>query len=475
MQLLKDKGCGVQMLLGDSPRARSCEEPADGQAAERREVAFAQQIEQGRALRVVVIRLRGPIAQLVQQAAQAQELGPCCRCAARIELVGREGQTRFGFFEPRRCSQGLASHQRHLQRIERWRPRLYRLVGEGHRLVQCASTQRQPRKEHAHGPVVPPVGLPAVGAVGIACPLEVIARSLVVALDQMNLGERVLHCARGFVELYRVGYAQCAVQHLFGATEVAETNQDLAHARERHRQTVSGPVSLMQGHASLCERQCLLVSVLEGQYRRLVANNRPDHIVSVDARREPLGRAQARHRFDIASDLSEGNAGERVDEAEVSSVARRVKGRRGLCEMLANNRRVTDLSIAERKLVVGESDGARIVRRVCVLQRATLKSDGSRLVTARGSDAPVQSPQRRESRRRHGVAEGVRRAAEHRGRLVDIVLQQPRFGESGAHSQFFVARKYGRTQQWRERLDSLWASTAFECGARAREQCVQGG
>ena len=87
----------------------------------------------------------------------------------------------------------------------------------------------------------------------------------------------------------------------------------------------------------------------------------------------------------------------------------------------------------------------------------------------------MQAPQGREARCRDRVAKGVGRTTEHGRGLVDIVLQQPRLGERRADAELFIAREDGRTEKGREYLDGFRALTAFERGARAREQCVQGG
>ena len=82
-------------------------------------------------------------------------------------------------------------------------------------------------------------------------------------------------------------------------------------------------------------------------------------------------------------------------------VAGGVQRRRGLGDVLADDRGVADLPVAVAELVVGEADGARIVRQLRLLQRAAVQRDGARLFAARKRDASVQPPQRREPARRH--------------------------------------------------------------------------
>ena len=67
--------------------------------AERRLIALAQQIEQRRALREIVIRIRGAAVLRVERAAQPQVLAPCGRRHLRIERIGCRRQTLLGFGE----------------------------------------------------------------------------------------------------------------------------------------------------------------------------------------------------------------------------------------------------------------------------------------------------------------------------------------------------------------------------------------
>ena len=89
-----------------------------------------------------------------------------------------------------------------------------------------------------------------------------------------------------------------------------------------------------------------------------------------------------------------------MHEREVAPVAGGVQRGRGFGEVLANDAGVADLLVAEGELVVGEADGARIVRELGVLQRAGVQGDGARLFAAREGDPAVQSPERRRAARR---------------------------------------------------------------------------
>ena len=97
--------------------------------------------------------------------------------------------------------------------------------------------------------------------------------------------------------------------------------------------------------------------------------------------------------------------------------------------MLLHRGRVANLLVAARELEVREADRARVVRLLGVPQRPAVQRDGARLLAARRGDAPVQPPEVREQDGGDGFAQRVGRAAERGARLIDVVLQQPRFGE----------------------------------------------
>ena len=116
--------------------------------------------------------------------------------------------------------------------------------------------------------------------------------------------------------------------------------------------------------------QRLLVPMLHHRDVRLVAADGRDDVAGADHHRQPLGLAQRRHRLVEPSFLRERHAAQRVDEREVAAVAGRVQRRRRLRDVLADDRRVADVAVAEAELVVGEADRARVVRALRLLQRA---------------------------------------------------------------------------------------------------------
>ena len=86
---------------------------------ERRLVPFAEQIEQRRALREVVVRVGRAAAFGMQAAAEAQIFAPFSRRDRGVERIGRVGQALFGFRQTSRGGEGLSSNQCRLQRVER--------------------------------------------------------------------------------------------------------------------------------------------------------------------------------------------------------------------------------------------------------------------------------------------------------------------------------------------------------------------
>ena len=78
---------------------------------------------------------------------------------------------------------------------------------------------------------------------------------------------------------------------------------------------------------------------------------------------------------------------------EVAAIARGVQRGRGLGDVLAHDRHVADLAIAEAEVEVGETDGARVVRALGLLERPAVQGDGARLLAARERDAAVRAPE----------------------------------------------------------------------------------
>ncbi len=109
----------------------------------------------------------------------------------------------------------------------------------------------------------------------------------------------------------------------------------------------------------------------------------------------------------IAAGLREDHSRDRMHEPEVAAVAGGVQGCSRFAGVLAHDGGVADLAIAERQLVVGESDGARVVGELRLLQGAAVERDRARLLAAGVSHAAVEAPQRGEEDRRDRFAKRV--------------------------------------------------------------------
>ena len=295
--------------------------------------------------------------------------------------------------------------------------------------------------EKAHGPFVPLTRLASVGAVGFAGAGEVVAGRVVAAADQLDLGERVEHGAGRFVKLNRAANVERAMQCVRSARQIAEPDADLAECPQRHGESVTRPVRLVQRHASLGQRERLLVAVLEHHDVCLIAAHRRHHVVGPDQRGQTLRVAQRRHRLFGAAELRQRDAGEGMDERQVAPIAGGVQGGCRLADVLANDRHLADLPIALTELIVGQPDGARVVRQLGLLERAAVERDGPGLIAARRREAPVQPPEGRQAPGRDRLAQGVRSTSEYRRGLIEIVLQQRRFGQHAADGEFLVARE----------------------------------
>src|SRR5439155_13769303 len=101
-ELLEHAERFVEMTLGDRPRAGLSDEAAEREMAERGLVALAEEIEERRALRKVVVRIGGAgavgAAGMVC-AAEPQVFAPRGRRDLRVERVGGGGEPLFSIGE----------------------------------------------------------------------------------------------------------------------------------------------------------------------------------------------------------------------------------------------------------------------------------------------------------------------------------------------------------------------------------------
>ena len=316
-----------------------------------------------------------------------------------------------------------------------------RRPGEG--LVGGAAPHRQLGLEDPDRPSVPAAGLHAVGAVGVAGLLQVLAGRLVGAANQVNLRERVEDRAGRLVELngLRTSRARCSICSARSSspsrTKICPSVAS-AIASPRPGLSFSCSATLRSASASACSWRCC-----DHRDVRLVAADDGQDVVGLDHRGQPFGLAEGGRGLVEPSGLRQDHARQRVDEREMPPVAGGVQRRRRLRDVLAHDGGVADLLVAEPEFVVGEADGPGVVRQLGVLQRAAQQRDGARLIAAGERDAAVQPPQRRQLRRRQRVAHRVGRAAEHGAGLAEVVAEQPRFGQRAPEGQLVLAREAG--------------------------------
>ena len=164
---------------------------------------------------------------------------------------------------------------------------------------------------------------------------------------------------------------------------------------------------------------------------RLVVHDPREHVVGGNRHRQTLALPQRGGRFVDAAGLREQHGRQRVDEREVTSIAGGVQRRCGFGEVLADDARIADLLVAEGQLVVGETDGARFVRELGVLQRARVQRDRARLLALGVRDAAVQPPRASRAARRRFAPGACPAAGQAPWLPGQVVLQQPGFGQRG--------------------------------------------
>ena len=408
-------------------------------------VSLAEQVEHADALAEVVIRLGRAAGRGVEPPAKPQKLAPRPAHRAGLHAVGDALEPPLRDVGAAERQQRLDGDELRLQRVDAGRvagPGDFRRDGE--RRGGIASAQREPRLERLHRPLIPAARERL--AVGLARLLQAPARLVVLSADQVNLRERIEHGAGRLAhEVQRAAHVERAVEHLFRAPQIADPHADLSERRQRDAEPVRRARLLLQLDAALGERQRLIVPVLHQRHVGLVAADGGQHVARLDHHRQTLGLAQRRDRLVEPSFLRERHAGERVHHREVTPVAGGVQrgGRAG--DVLADDGHVADLPVAEPELVVGEPDGARIVRALGLLQRLRQERDAARRLAARHGQPAVHAPQVRQPGRVEPLPP-LRRIAQRLGRLPDVVLQQPGLGQRAADLGLLVAVAAGLFQ-----------------------------
>ncbi len=249
--------------------------------------------------------------------------------------------------------------------------------------------------------------------------------------------------------------------------------QILTERGKCHGETVHRAGALVQGDGTVGERKGLIVAVPHQGHVGLVAADQREDVFGAGHRREMLGLAQGRHRFVGAARLREHDAHQGVALREVASIAGGVERGDGGAGVLADDRRVADLPVADGELVVGEPDRPRIQRQLGLPDGAAEQGDGARLVTAQRGDPSVQAPHRRQARRGDPFAEHVGRAAQHRGCARDVVAQEPGLRHRAPDRQFVLAADARSVQRLRERVDGLGGFASPERGGGGRHRRLE--
>src|SRR5690349_80911 len=163
-----------------------------------------------------------------------------------------------------------------------------------------------------------------------------------------------------------------------------------------------------------------------------------------------------------------------MDEREMTPIAGGVQRRRGFGEMVANNAGVADLFVTKRELVVGETNGARVVGELRVFQRPHVQRNRARLFAAGKGQTAVQAPEGCQAGVGEWFADGVRRASQRRRGLRQVVLQQPGGGQPRPNGRLVVFVEGAGAQQRREQLRGFGAAPTVEGDVRAAEGRLRG-
>ena len=354
-------------------------------------------------------------------------------CISPREPVGRiviavEGEQRLGGNQVRLqdVSGGRAGHARDF-------------LGLPEAVLEVSPAQREAREQEPDRPLVPATRLPAEAAVHIRRLSEVLLGAVPGASHQVNLGERIEDGAGRLVELERAPDGQRAVQDVLGEFEVSLAHADLPERGQRDGKAVRGPGRFMEGHGAVGQRAGLFELVAHQRDDCLVAAHQREHVIGLRERREVFGLAEGAGGLLVAAALGEDRPRQRVDQREVASLAGGMQGGGRRVDVVADDGELADLLVADAEFVVRQADGARVVRQFRLLQGAAEQRDGARLVGPKKRHAAMEPPQRREAHRFDALAQDIGRPAKRCAGLLEVILQEPRFGERGANRELVVA------------------------------------
>ena len=86
----------------------------------------------------------------------------------------------------------------------------------------------------------------------------------------------------------------------------------------------------------------------------------------------------------------------------------------------------------------------------------------------------MQAPERREQRRWKYVSRRIRRPAEHRRRLSDVIAHEPRLGERTSQAGLVLRLETGGFQRLCEHRDSVGMAATLESRSRACQRRLEG-
>jgi hypothetical protein len=136
--------------------------------------------------------------------------------------------------------------------------------------------------------------------------------------------------------------------------------------------------------------------------------------------------------------------------------------RRGcFSDVFPHDRHLADLSVAQAKLVVGETNGAGLVCTLRLLQGFDQEGDAARGLSAGHGEPAVHAPEIGQAGRFQPFAALWRRSQSF-GRLADIILEEPGFSQRAPDVDLFVALQSWTLQCPDEERSRLGSSPALE-------------
>jgi hypothetical protein len=202
----------------------------------------------------------------------------------------------------------------------------------------------------------------------------------------------------------------------------------------------------------------------------MVVRDAGHHVVGANGRRQAFGLAEGHRRLLDSACLSQEHARQPVDERQVALVARGVQRGGRLGQVFPEDARVANLPVAQRQLVVRQSDRPRVARQLREFERAGVEGDRARLVPLAEREPAVQPPQRRHRGVGQLFLERFRGAAQRQRGLAEVVGQQIALGEADANRDLVVPGKAARSVQGLEGLNGLQPAPALERRARAGQR-----